>query len=353
MSLDTLFINDFRCLAEVDEPLHPSANLIIGDNGSGKTSFLEAIYFLGRGRSFRSTRTRGLVRDGQPHFVLRAGLSGKPGLIGVQGGGDGLKLRIDGHNAQGLEHLASALPVQVIEPGIHRLVESGPSQRRAFLDWGVFHVKQPFLEEWRRCQRALKQRNAVLRQGGSRREAAMWEDALVAAATAVHELRQTYLDELMPGINNVTELLLDEPVAVNYHRGWSEELTLEQALEESWSRDARVGHTHVGPQRADLRLRFANRGARDRVSRGQQKLLAAALILAQVGMLAQGTGPGAVLLLDDPAAELDKRSLERLFAVAGDLGAQQFITGLDQALLPDLDAVSLFHVKQGALQKMV
>jgi len=353
VSVRELFVADFRCLQQVDVALHPALNLIIGPNGSGKTSFLEALYFLGRGRSFRATRTRGLVRDGQPHFLLRAALDGIPRQLGVEGGPEGLRLRIDGHSAQGLEHLASALPVQVIEPGIHRLVDSGPSQRRSFLDWGVFHVKPSFLDEWRRYQRALKQRNAVLRQGGKRAEAAMWEDALVAAGTAMHELRTTYLDDLMPRINNVSESLLDEPVAVLYQRGWPDDQTLTEALDANWSRDSRIGHTHVGPQRGDLQLRFAKKSARDRVSRGQQKLLAAALVLAQVGMLAEGSGPRPVLLLDDPAAELDQTSLQRLFAVAGALGVQKFITGLDLSLLPEFDERSVFHVEQGVLEKMV
>lgn len=353
MSVTQLSISDFRCLVQVDEALHPTANVIIGDNGSGKTSFLETLYFLGRGRSFRPTRTRGLVRDGQPHFLLRASLDGVPRQIGIEAGGPAMRLRIDGHAAQKLEHLAAAVPVQVIEPGIHRLVESGPSQRRSFLDWGVFHVKRPFLEEWRRFQRALKQRNAVLRQGGNRKEAAMWEDALVASGTAVHELRATYLDELMPFVDRVIGQLLDQPAAVAYQRGWPDDLGLAAALDGSWARDTRVGHTHVGPQRADLQLRFAKKSARDRVSRGQQKLLASALILAQVAMLATTDGPGAVLLLDDPAAELDQNSLEKLFSVVSELGAQLFVTGLDRALLPQFDDGFVFHVEQGELRKVV
>jgi len=353
MPLQSLAIAHFRCLREVSVEAHPQLNVIVGPNGAGKTSFLEALFFLGRGRSFRSTRTRGLVEDGEQHFIVRADLDGVPKRIGVEGGGPTLRVKVDGHNANGLDVLIRALPIQVIEPGIHRLVDAGPSQRRAFLDWGVFHVKHTFLEEWRRYQRSVKQRNAVLRQGGDRTAAAVWEDALVASGEAVHQLRASYLTELLPHIESVTSRLLDQPVAVDYHRGWGEEESLAEALDRSWERDSRIGQTHVGPQRADLRLRFATRVARDRVSRGQQKLLAASLVLAQVGYLVANDKKSPILLLDDPAAELDTDSLSRLFSVTRELGAQQFITGLDAAILPGSDEAHVFHVEQGALQKVV
>jgi DNA replication and repair protein RecF len=353
MSLKSLAIAHFRCLREVSVEAHPQLNVIAGPNGSGKTSFLEALYFLGRGRSFRSTRTRGLVQDGEQRFVVRADLDGSPKRIGIEGGGPALRVRVDGHNANGLDELIKALPVQVIEPGIHRLVDAGPSQRRAFLDWGVFHVKHTFLEEWRRYQRAVKQRNAVLRQGGDRNAAAVWEDALVASGEAVHQLRATYLTDLLPHVESVTTRLLDQAVAVDYHHGWGDDESLREALDRSWERDSRIGQTHVGPQRADLRLRFATRVARDRVSRGQQKLLASSLVLAQLRYLVAEDQTSPILLLDDPAAELDTCSLERLFSVTRDLGAQQFITGLDVSILPGTDDAHVFHVEQGSLQKVV
>ncbi|MEM6638498.1 MAG: DNA replication/repair protein RecF [Pseudomonadota bacterium] len=351
--LTTAAIHDFRCLQQVDVACHPAFNLIVGPNGSGKTSFLESLYFLGRGRSFRSTRTRGLVRDGERRFVVRCDIDGAPNSLGVEGGGDALRIRVDGHVAGKIEALIRALPIQVIEPGIHRLVESGPSQRRAFLDWGVFHVKHTFLEEWRRYQRALRQRNAVLRQGGQRREAAVWEDALVAAGEAVDQCRATYLADLMPEFQKIVARLLDVPAAVVYSRGWSDESGLRDAINESWDRDARLHMTHVGPQRADLKLRFSDRMARDRVSRGQQKLLAAALVLAQVSLVEKAGKRSPVLLLDDPAAELDQKSLGRLLSVTAELPVQRFVTALDAAVLPDRPVGHVFHVEQGKVELMI
>lgn len=353
MALQTATISRFRCLNDVNVEAHPAFNLIVGPNGSGKTSFLESLYFLGRGRSFRSTRTRGLVQDGHKRFVVRAALGGAPAFLAVEGGGESLRIRVDGHAAPKIDSLVRSLPVQVIEPGIHKLVDAGPAQRRSFLDWGVFHVKQTFLEEWRRYQRALRQRNAVLRQGGDRASAAMWEDALLAAGNAIDQLRATYLEELSPHVARITAGLLDEAVEVVYHRGWPDEVALDKALDASWERDQRIGLTHVGPQRADLRLRFADRAARDRVSRGQQKLLAASLVLSQVALVERDGERPPVLLLDDPAAELDRRSLGRLLAVTSELPVQQFVTALETSALADAPAGHVFHVEQGDLRLVV
>lgn len=353
MTIQSLRVVDFRCLQDVQIEPHPRSNLIIGPNASGKTSLLEAIYFLGRGRSFRSVRTRGLIRDGATEFALSARLDGLPRQIGVGASPDGLTIRLDGHSAKGVAHLVAALPAQVIEPGIHRLIEAGPAQRRAFLDWGVFHVKHSFLEEWRRYQRALKQRNAVLRTGGDRAAARAWEDALSASGEAVHQLRSSYMESLTGWVGDIGGRLLGHGIGIRYSRGWPDEQTLASAIDSSWERDKRMGSTQTGPHRADLQLRLAERTARSRVSRGQQKLLAAGLVLAQMHLFNAERQDSAVLLLDDPAAELDRHSLERLFGVIADVPAQRFITGLDEAQMPAQQDFGMFHVEQGKIQKMV
>ena len=217
----------------------------------------------------------------------------------------------------------------------------------------MFHVKHTFLEEWRRYQRALRQRNAVLRQTGGREEAAVWEDALIASGHAIDQLRQTYLDELAPHIARMTTALLDDRVEIVYQRGWADGMALDQALSESWDRDARLGQTHVGPQRADLRLRFADRLARDRVSRGQQKLLAASLVLAQVVLVSKHGAKPPVLLLDDPAAELDNERLGRLLTLTSELSIQQIVTALDPTAWPVVPDGHMFHVEQGNLRLML
>lgn len=165
MSLRRLEVRDFRCIAATDLEFDGRCNLISGANATGKTSLLEAIFFLGRGRSFRTARNETLIRKGAEELLLtgrfEAGESIRP--VGVRYSREGFEARAGGNRIGSLAELASILPVQAIDPEVHRLVEDGPQERRRYLDWGVFHVEPRFVEQWRRYQRALKQRNAALR----------------------------------------------------------------------------------------------------------------------------------------------------------------------------------------------
>jgi DNA replication and repair protein RecF len=165
MSLDALVIEDFRCVARAELELDSRCNLISGANASGKTSLLEAIFVLGRGRSFRTARTEILIRNGAEAFTLAGKVAGAGRIrpLGMRLGRDGMEARVSGRPVSGLAELATVLPAQAIDPEVHRLVEGGPQERRRFVDWGVFHVEPSFVDHWRRYQRALRQRNAALR----------------------------------------------------------------------------------------------------------------------------------------------------------------------------------------------
>ena len=158
-SLDRLQVKDFRCLQDVDLEPSPALNLIIGANASGKTSLLEAIFVLGRGRSFRTARRARLVRDGASAFTVAGQITrdGQDARIGVRGARtDPLEIRINGSAAGSAAELSEWLPVEAIDPEIHKLVEEGPERRRRYLDWGTFHVEHRFLDAWGRYRRALR-----------------------------------------------------------------------------------------------------------------------------------------------------------------------------------------------------
>jgi len=145
--------------------------------------------------------------------------------------------------------------------------------------------------------------------------------------------------------------LLDADVSVSYQAGWGTSESFADAIERSADRDARYGATQVGPHRADVSVKVAGHVAKERVSRGQQKLLAAALTLAQLSVQ-ESRHPGrSALLLDDPAAELDADNLGRLLAVVRTLPVQLFVT----ALRPDLPGLghpgALFHVEHGGIRR--
>jgi DNA replication and repair protein RecF len=357
MSLDSLGVEDFRCIQTAELELHDRCNLISGENASGKTSLLEAIFVLGRGRSFRTANADALVRTGRPSFQLTARVRGG-GLtrpLGLRFGKDGFEARFGGRPVGGLAELATVLPAQAIDPEVHRLIEGGPQERRRFLDWGVFHVEPNFVEHWRRYQRALRQRNAALRTGQTVSAVRAWDPELLEAGELVAGFRSRYVESLRPHVAVVAERLLGAPLEIALHPGWAGDRTLRESLDAAWARDQERGLTHTGPHRADIGVRFAGAAARDRISRGQQKLAASALLLGQLRCDAELGSSVAALLVDDPAAELDAGNLERLLSEVIALPAQLFVTALDPsnpafAALPEGHR---FHVEHGAVTRLI
>ena len=357
MSVERLSLEDFRCVARAELDCDPRCNLITGENASGKTSLLEAIFFLGRGRSFRSARNELLIRHGASQFslVARVRQGGISQPLGLRLSADGIEARYAGRPVGGLAELATVLPVQAIDPEVHRLVDGGPQERRRYLDWGVFHVEPNFVELWRRYQRALRQRNACLKAGQANALVQAWDRELVEAGDAVAQHRVRYLQGLSGAVRVVGQRLLGADIELSLHQGWSAERTLAEALEHSLPRDRERGLTHAGPHRADIALRVAGLPARDRVSRGQQKLLAATLLLGQLAHDAEQGSPMAALLVDDPAAELDAGNLERLLDEVIQLPVQLFLTALDPAnpVLSRLPEARRFHVEHGVLSRPI
>jgi DNA replication and repair protein RecF len=344
---------NFRCLENIELDADPQYNLIYGRNASGKTSVLEAIAYLGRGKSFRGASTSDLIRHGEQEFVLFGQVEdgGRVARVGVRNSHGGLETRIDGQKEGGAAALAAALPVQIIDPDIHELVAGAPDQRRRYLDWIAFHVEHGFLESWRRFRRALKQRNAALRAGASNAVLDGWNAEFSELAALVDSGRRNALEVAIDGLSEAGSDLLGSEVGFEYRAGWNEEQGLLQALEDSAGRDRQHGNTQYGPHRADLKLSYDTRRARKLVSRGQQKLLACAMIIAAAEAAQTALERPLLLLLDDPGAELDSESLGRLMQRVVGLGSQVIATSLEPNTPLFPAAAKAFHVERGVLQE--
>jgi DNA replication and repair protein RecF len=347
--LETVAIENFRCLREARLEFDPRATVVWGDNGSGKTSLLEALFFVGSGRSFRTHLREQLVMRGADFMRVVARCREEIGEVslGAEWTSSGTRLRIAGRSVRSAVELAEALPLQVIDPGVHRLIEEGSSRRRRLLDWGVFHVKHEFMPAWRRYHRALQQRNAALRSGATAHEVSAWDSELASAGSAVDAARTDYLAVLEPHFKVLASELLPDSAELKYRPGWSGDGSLEEAIRRARTHDLRVRFTTVGAHRADLRFGYAGRAARECVSRGEQKMLAVTFILAQIRCLASVAQRGTCLLLDDPAAELDVDNLGKLLRVVANLPAQLVATAVNRDSLSALGFGRMFHVKQG------
>ncbi len=352
MPLSWFRAEQFRCLASVELELDPLSNLFVGPNASGKTSLLEAAFFLGRGRSFRSRRRDALIRHQQEVFVLAGRCEGgvAPVMLGVRARRNGTEWQMNGAPVAGVAALAEQFPTQVIDPEIHKLLEEGPGRRRRFLDWGVFHVEPAFLGTWRRYHQALKQRNTALKQDSADGDIAAWERELAQSGEELAQQREAYLARLERPLSALGEALLGSPIALVHRRGWEEKRPLLEVLEAERGRDRRYRVTQAGPHRGDAAIEVGGRAAKERVSRGQQKLLAAGLMLAQLQVQEQERPGRSALLLDDPAAELDRENLGLLMAAVRTVPAQLWVTAL-RGDIPGLPGqCRMFHVERGAIR---
>jgi DNA replication and repair protein RecF len=323
-------VTDFRCLQSAALELDPRFTLISGPNASGKTSLLEALYVLGRGRSFRTRRLEHLIRQGADQFIVfgEVETAERRVPLGVEGSPTGIRAKIAGAKASSLAELALLLPVQIIDPEVHHLIEEGPSRRRRFLDWGVFHVEQSFVGHWQRYRQALKQRNAALKSGQAPAVVGAWDGDLLQYGELLTRARAQYVDLLATQAAVIGRNLLGMELALSYRPGWLRDQTFAEALLKSSAHDRLNGATQVGPHRAELGIRLNGLGVKDRISRGQQKLLAAALLIAQLKLFPEDASIQPSLLLDDPAAELDDNRLAGLIREVSAHSVQLVVTTL-------------------------
>lgn len=357
MHLTSLRIRDLRCLQSVDLEPSEGINVLVGDNGTGKTSLLEAIYLLSRGRSFRHAPQSRLIRKDTETLSVYASImdeAGKSFSIGMTRDSDELRFKLSTDPEARLIHLVRALPVQLIDPGLHALFDEGPSQRRRFLDWGVFHVEHAFYPSWNRYRRALQQRNSILRGHGSDNEVKAWDKDIVTATSHIHATRQRYVDELNKRLPKFLQRFHNTAeIDIQYTPGWPKDMGYAEALQHGLARDRQLGYTMHGPHRADLRIRWHGVKAEQRASRGEQKILICNLMLAQADLLAEQAQKRPVLLVDDLAAELGKQYRDSLIEVINELQLQSFLTCLDEAAIPAVEGQKRFHVEHGRITRVI
>ncbi len=346
MQVAALDIAGFRNLRPLRLNCASSLNLFIGPNASGKTSLLEALYVLGRGRSFRARHPRELIQNGAAAFRVAAMMmdgAGRRAPIGVEHDARRLIARVGGAPMRSLAELARQAPVLLLNPDSHRLLEDGPQLRRRFMDWGLFHADSGFLETWRRYDAALRHRNAALRSQAADRAVDAWDGELAAAAARLDRLREAFCEALGSVLRPLTEATLAEvAVEVNYRRGWPlepSERDFALWLRAGRDQDRRQGYTRLGPHRADFAVRVAGQAPTEALSRGRRKLLVIALVLAQAELYRRRVGDACILLIDDLPAELDRDNRARVMRTLAGSGAQLFVTAIE----PDVPEAGLWR----------
>jgi len=331
---------------------------VIGSNGAGKSSLLEAIHCLSVGHSFRTRKIRELISRGEDEFTLACQMldtaTQQTHRSGLRRHRDGTtELRLDYEEIRSIAPVTQLLPVKALTPDSHALIQDGPSGRRRFIDWGTFHVEQGFFDAWKIYRRTLSQRNQCLKDAAPDSEVNSWDEQLAVSGSSLDGYRRKYIDSLQ---TTLKELLCSMQsmfhVELSYRSGWNDGTGLSEALANSFQNCRRFRTTTVGPHRAELRISTDGVLARQILSRGQQKLLVYAMHLAQLVLLHQITDKPAIVLCDDLPSELDREQNAIILQQIAELNSQVFLTSTEPQILENTPN-ELFRLAGGELRKGV
>ena len=394
--IERLQISNLRNLTQVS--LYATAcNVIIGANGSGKTSLLEAIFLLSRGKSFRHHQPKRYIQHHQNAVTVYAKLN-DTSTLAIQKQADATTvLRLNQTTVYNQSILTEQLPTLLIDPSTMDMLEQGSASRRQLLDWLVFHMKQGFHPQWLAYQRLLKQRNSLLKKTRHLTQVQLaelksWDKGLSNHAALIHHYRERIFLDWQPYFaESIAQLLpaYAEQLSLSYNAGYDTNVALDIQLNERLEQDLQLGYTRIGNHRADIHVHWRSNvstasddkiantifksdtnlkipvlkeQAANVLSRGEKKLLITALRLSQLPLLLNTEktsnlpNHGAhnqvtpVVLLDDITAELDNRAIEILLSTLSQLPCQVFMTSLTDEILPLVHQYwsepNTFHVKQ-------
>ncbi|NYR09194.1 DNA replication and repair protein RecF [Psychrobacter sp. BI730] len=398
--IERLQISHLRNLTQIS--LEPTAcNIIIGANGSGKTSLLEAIFLLSRGKSFRHHQPKRYIQHHQNNTTVHAKLNDSRTLA-IQKQADATTiLRLNQTTVYNQSILTEQLPTLLIDPSTMDMLEQGSASRRQLLDWLVFHMKQGFHPQWMAYQRLLKQRNSLLKRTRHLTQVQLselksWDKGLSNHAALIHHYREQVFTEWQPYFaKSILQLLPSyaEQLSLSYNAGYDTSFALDVQLNERLEQDLQLGYTRIGNHRADIHVHWRSdesvndqttdartaasansiqtklptlkEQAANVLSRGEKKLLITALRLSQLPLLLNdeehsnslnddlSSKATPVVLLDDITAELDDRAIEILLSTLAKLPCQVFMTSLTDDILPLVNELwlqlNVFHVKQGEI----
>ncbi len=355
MILTQLEISGLRNLRRALLTPSPGFNQIVGANGAGKSSVLEAIHCLSVGHSFRTRKARELITHGEDEFTLACQMR-DPQLdqlhrCGLRRSRDGAtELRLDYEEIRSMAQVTQLLPVKALTPDSHQLIQDGPNGRRQFIDWGVFHMEQSFFQSWRKFKRSLAQRNQALKDGAADSEIQSWDDQLIESGEEIDQYRRQYVKQLDKTLQTLlTDMGTVFHVELRYRSGWPDGLSLEEAIAKNYPQCRKFRTTTVGPHRGELVINANETLARQVLSRGQQKLLVYGLHLAQLTQLHSASNNLAIVLCDDLPSELDADQCSKILDQLVRLQSQIFLTSTVPQTLPTKD-FSLFSVLRGEVK---
>jgi len=362
MKLDKVQISHFRNINDLSLIAHDSLNIFLGENGSGKSSILEALHYLGFARSFRTQKHKNVIsheKQGFTVFCSAVAEGGEYQKFGISRHiDDSCIVNINGQKSKRATDLASLLPIQIFTPQSSDLLLGAPKLRRRYLDWLLFHVEQSFNADFQVFTKSLKHLNALYKGNHSEQAFTYWNEALCEKGESISNKRDLLLNEhLIQLINaNLKDFLPEFCFEISYYRGWEKGSCLMEAIQKNRLRDKKNGFVSVGPHKADLRIKTQGVNAHEILSRGQLRMLVAGMQLAQTQYLHSQTAKTSIFLLDDVGAELDEEKRKVFISRLNTSDTQLFVTAIDikqLEFLKNYNDKKVFHVEHGQVREEI
>ncbi len=351
MAISQLSLTDFRNLRSTTLDFNSGFNFISGDNGSGKTSLLEAIYVLCQAHSFRTHQLKQCINHDKSGFLIFGRFDDHK--AGLAKNDKKLEIHVDGQSIKRRSELVRMTPINIVNADSFVLLDGAPQKRRAFIDWCMFHVEPGYAEQWRLFQHALRQRNRLLKSRQDIKLLDYWDQHLIEPSLSLRTMRSDYCKKLQ-GIVEVElcEILSGISLELVYQQGWPDDLSLEDAIKSNRERDIRSGFTNAGIHRDDLRFMSQGRNASEILSRGQSKRLCLALLLAALKVVSKSRQNRIILLIDDLNSELDSNAQNTVYQQLVEMDLQMFISNIDSAIPEPIRGkeIKLFHVEHGIIR---
>lgn len=352
MLLKRLKLSNFKNYAEADVDLCHNINCFVGNNGVGKTNILDALYYLSFGKSYFNPVDSLNIRTDEDFFAIHGYYEENEENVEVscvvkKGAPKQLKWNKNAYSKMA-DHIGR-IPLVMICPGDHQLIIGGSDVRRKFVDGVISQTDKGYLSHLLMYNRALEQRNRLLKQFSDDRywdadTIAIWDDQLVLHGEKIIEARREFISVFQPLFDYYYQWISNNREVVSVSLVESSKGPLAQQLVASRDRDKFAQYTTVGPHKDDIEMMFNNMSIKKFASQGQQKTCVLALKLAQVEYISKMTNKNPILLLDDIFDKLDIERVKKLVKlVTGDTFSQVFLTDTQpdrvQAILEDISAV--------------
>jgi DNA replication and repair protein RecF len=328
VQLSWLELRDFRVYGDLRFEPDPHVNILIGDNGEGKTSVLEAIGYLGTARSFRGVSDDALVRDDRPSAVVRGSFSGRASDTTIECEipiGGRRKILVNGKKPGRMRDLFTIVPVVAFVPDDLDVVKRGPAMRRDFLDDLAARLWPQAAADQSEYERAVRQRNSLLKQGGRGTDLVtldVWDERLSMAGAKVLGHRRAVAASLQPHLANAYEVVGGSgQLRWSYRSTWGSDGIYDEhglvealiaALGDKRAKELEIRTTTVGPHRDEPDLLLDSRPTRTRASQGEQRTTALAMRIGAYRLIEEVRDQVPILLLDDVFSELDPHRAARV-----------------------------------------